>query len=79
MSPVGVSRERENPGWCGEVPGWGCCRSVVLVADSADGRCARERGGLPSLGGGGRPVRLVPRQATWPAGIWRVPCTRAGL
>src|SRR5262249_2889056 len=27
----------------------------------------------------GRPVRLVPRQATLPAGIWRVPGTRADL
>jgi hypothetical protein len=37
MSPVGASRERENPDWCGEVPGWGCCRPVVLPADFADG------------------------------------------
>jgi hypothetical protein len=42
MSPVGASRERENPDWCGEVPGWGCCRLVVLLADSADGRWAAD-------------------------------------
>jgi len=39
MSPVGASRERENPDWCGGVPGWGCCRLVVLLADFAAGRC----------------------------------------
>ncbi len=39
MSPVGASRERENLDRCGGVPGWGCCRLVVLLGDSADGRC----------------------------------------
>jgi hypothetical protein len=31
VSPVGASRERENPDWCGEASGWGCCRLVVLL------------------------------------------------
>jgi hypothetical protein len=51
MSPVGASRERENPDWCAEVPGWGCCRLMVLLADSAGGKCtgagAGDWGGLP--------------------------------
>src|SRR5215475_9403635 len=42
MSPVGASRERENPDRCGGVPGWGCCRLVVLLADSDDGRWAAD-------------------------------------
>jgi len=37
MSPVGASRGRGNEDWRGEVPGWGCCRLVVRVADFAAG------------------------------------------
>jgi len=44
---VGASRERENPDGCGEVPGWGCCRLVVRVADSAAGGGAGDWSGLP--------------------------------
>jgi hypothetical protein len=47
MSPMGASRERENPDRCGEVRGWGCCRLMVLLADSAAGSCAGDGGGLP--------------------------------
>ena len=46
-APVGTSRERENLDGCGGVPGWGCCRLVVRVADFADGGGAGDWSGLP--------------------------------
>jgi hypothetical protein len=53
--------------WCG------CC-TLVLHTNTL----TRNTRQAPGPGGGGR-CRLVPRQATLPAGIWRVPGTQADL